>query len=219
MVSLVDELVLLAYDDATGRSRVGHLEFGLAGAVLLELVLAGRVDLADGRVHVADPAPVGQPVLDGALARLAADKPRKPKGAVERLAKGLKRTVLADLTGRGLLKERRDKALGLFPFSRHLPGDPGAETDARFRLASAVDLRRASDARTAALGSLVYALNMERAVFPDRKKSEVRKVLKGFGDGSWAGDATREAVQAAQAAVMAAVTAATAASVAASSGG
>ncbi|SDD55520.1 GOLPH3/VPS74 family protein [Glycomyces harbinensis] len=218
MVTLVDELVLLAYDDRTGRSRAGYLEFGMAGAVVLELALAERVEVADGRVRVSDRAPVGERVLDEALAALAADKPRKPKSTVERLAKGLKRRVLADMTARGLLREEREKALGLFPYSRHLPRDRGSEAAVRLRLNSAVDLRRAGDVRTAALASLVYALNMERVVFPERKKSETRKALKAISEGSWASEATVAAVKAAQAAVMAAVTAATAASAATYSG-
>jgi hypothetical protein len=218
MVTLVDEIVLLAYDDTTGRSRAGYLEFGMSGAIVLELVLAERVGLAEGRVHVTDRTPVGDPLLDESLAALAADKPRKPKATVERLAKGLKKRVLADLTARGVLREEREKVLGLFPYRRHLPRDASAEADARRRLKSAVDLGRAGDARTAALASLVFALNMERVVFPDRKKSETRKALKAISQGSWASEAAAAAVQAAQAAIMAAVTAATAASVASSSG-
>jgi hypothetical protein len=218
MVTLVDEIVLLAYDDTTGRNRAGYLEYGMAGAVVLELALAERVDLEEGKVHVADPSPVGDPLLDESLAALAADKPRKPKAVVERLSKGLKGRVLEDLTARGLLREERDKILGIFPFRRHLPHDAGVEADARRRLKSAVDLGRAGDARTAGLASLVFALNLERVVLPDRKKSEVRKALKAISEGSWASEATQAAVQAAQAAVMAAVTAATAASAASSSG-
>jgi len=218
MVTLVDEIVLLAYDGATGRNRVGNLEFGIAGAVILELSLAERIDLADGRVRVTDPNPVGEALIDAALAGLAADKPRKPKATVERLAKGIKGRALDDLAARGLLRLRREKALGIFPYRRYLPGASSAGSDARFRLASAVDLKRAGDARTAALASLVYALNMERIVLPDRKKSEVRKALKAISEGSWASEATRAAVQAAQAAVMAAITAATAASAATYSG-
>jgi hypothetical protein len=218
MESLVDDIMLLAYDDTTGRSRVGHLEFAIAGAALLELVLAERVDLVEGKIQVNDRTPIGQAVPDAALAALAADKRRKPKSAVQRLAKGAKRRALDDLAARGLMRVEQDRVLGLFPFRRHRPVAPGLKTDARFRLASAVDLGRAADARTAGLGALVYALNMERIVFPDRKKSQVRPVLKAISEGSWASEATRAAIQAAQAAVIAAISAATAAG-AASSGG
>ncbi|WP_343444225.1 GOLPH3/VPS74 family protein [Micromonospora schwarzwaldensis] len=87
---LTDELVLLAYDDA-GANRLGrpHLDYGLAGAVLLELALAGRVEVADKRLVVTDPSPTGVPLLDEALATVGDGRPRKPKDWIGKLAKGL----------------------------------------------------------------------------------------------------------------------------------
>ncbi|MFG3338169.1 GPP34 family phosphoprotein [Glycomyces sp. NPDC048151] len=218
MTSLVEELLLLAYDDATGRDRSGgFLEIGLGGAVVLELTMAGRLDVVDKRVKVVDGAPLGDPLLDDRLAAIGADKPRAPRAVVERTAKKLKPLVLDRLVGDGVLRHERDKALGLFPFNRYLPNDPAAEAEARARLAAAVDAGRAEDARTAALAALAYAMRLEKTVFPDRKPGPTRKALKAIAEGSWAGDATRQAVEAAQAAVMAAVTAATAAAAAGSS--
>jgi hypothetical protein len=218
MTTLVEELLLLAYDDATGRDRSGgFLEIGLGGAVVLELTIAGRIELDDKKVRVLPGEPLGDPLLDGRLAAIAADKPRAPKAVVNRTAKKLKPVVLDGLVRDGLLRHERDKALGVFPLNRYLPGDPAAEADAKARLGAAVDAGRAEDARTAALATLVYAMKLERAVFPDRKTGPTRKALKTIADGSWVGDATRQAVEAVQAAVMAAVIAATASAAASSS--
>lgn len=206
MTTLVEELLLLAYDDATGRDRSGgYLGLGLSGAIVLELTLAGRLDVVDKKVEVLDASPVGEALLDERLAAIAADKPRVPKSVVERTAKGLKPIVLESLVKDGVLRHERDKALGIFPLHRYLPNDPAAEADARARLAAAVDAGRAEDPRTAALASLVYALRLERTAFPDRKAGPTRKALKVIAEGSWASDATRKAVDAAQAAVMTAV--------------
>jgi hypothetical protein len=218
MTTLVEELLLLAYDDTTGRDRSGgYLELGLGGAVVLELTIAGRIELADKKVRVLPGEPLGDPLLDGRLAAIAADKPRAPKAVVNRTAKKLKPVVLDGLVRDGLLRHERDKALGVFPLNRYLPGDPAAEADAKARLGAAVDAGRAEDARTAALATLVYAMKLERAVFPDRKTGPTRKALKTIAEGSWVGDATRQAVEAVQAAVMAAVIAATASAAASSS--
>lgn len=220
MTTLVEELLLLAYDDATGRDRSGgYLEIGLGGAIVLELTIAGRLDVVDKRVQVLPGDPLGDLLLDDRLAAIAADKPRAPKAVVERTAKKLKPIVLDGLVKDGVLRHERDKALGIFPFSRYLPNDPAAEADARARVRTAVDAGRADDARTAALASLVYAMKLERVVFPDRKVGPTRKALKAIAEGSWAGDATRKAIEAAQAAVMAAVTAATAVSASGSGSG
>jgi hypothetical protein len=216
MTSLVEELLLLAYDDDTGRDRSGgFLELGLGGAIVLELTMAGCLDVADKKVRVLDPAPLGDALLDGRLAAIAADKPRSPKAVVERASKGLKRTVLETMVANGVLRHERDTALGIFPYHRYLPSNPAAEADARARLVAAVDAGEAADARTAALAALVYAMKLERVAFPDRKARPTRKALKAIAEGSWAGEATRKAVDAAQAAVMSAVMAATAAATAA----
>ncbi|GAB3994765.1 hypothetical protein GCM10029992_10190 [Glycomyces albus] len=138
---------------------------------------------------------------------------------VQRTAKGRLKLVRDALVERGVLRHRRDKALGLFPYSRYLPGLPTVEADARSRLRTAVDAGRAFDARTAALASLVYAMHMEKLAVPDRRPRDVRKALKVIAQGSWAGEAARKAVEETQAAVMAAVVAATAASAAASASG
>ena len=58
-VALAEELLLLAYDDETGKAtdaRIG-LDLGMAAAVLVELALAGRIAYADGNLAVIDPAP------------------------------------------------------------------------------------------------------------------------------------------------------------------
>ncbi|WP_035697509.1 GOLPH3/VPS74 family protein, partial [Glycomyces tenuis] len=200
MVSLVDELLLLSYDDTSGRNQASYLELGFGGAIMLELTMAERIDVVDGRVRVVDAAPTGDALLDAVLRRIGEDKPRKPQAVVQRAGKGLTQIVLDDLVARGVLRFKRDKILGVFPFHRYLPDDPAAEAEARARLRTAVDAGRALDARTAALASLVYALKMEGIVFPERNRRETRKALKAISEGSWAGDATRKAVEAAQAA-------------------
>ncbi|MCH7229275.1 GPP34 family phosphoprotein [Glycomyces sp. L485] len=218
MVSLVDELVLLAYDDVSGRNRAHHLELGLGGAVVLELTMAERIDVVNKKIQVVDATPVGDRLLDEVLRRVADDRPRKPAAVVQRAGKGMTQPVLDDLVSRGVLQFKRDKLLGVFPFHRYLPDDPAVEADARARLVAAVDAEAASDARTAALASLVYALKMHAIVFPARSHREVRKSLKAIADGSWAGDATRKAVEATQSAVMAAVMVAAASAGSAQSG-
>src|SRR5262245_20221046 len=64
--SLSDEYWMLAHHDYDGKTLVDTevLETGLAGAVLAELLLAGRLDILDKRVVVRDPRATGTPLLD-----------------------------------------------------------------------------------------------------------------------------------------------------------
>ncbi|GAA1661698.1 hypothetical protein GCM10009830_03580 [Glycomyces endophyticus] len=194
MPGLPAALALLAHDPATGRDRSGgYLDLGLSGAVLFELALAGRIDLDAKKVRVLDPAPTGDPLLDARLAALAADRPRAPHAAVDRGAKGLTRTVRDLLVETGDLRRERGRALGIFPVDRYLPRR-GAADDARTRLASAYRTGRSHDERTDALLTLVAAVRLEKAVFPDRDARPDRKRLKALAEAHWVGAAVRKAI-------------------------
>jgi hypothetical protein len=218
MVILAEELLLLAYNDDTGRNEAQYLDMGLAGALLLDLVLARRIDLSGKHVEVTNPAPVGHPLLDETLDRINGDHARKPKNWVEKLRHHLARRVLDSLVSQNVLQHDADKVLGFIPFNRYRPVNPSVEADIRARLEHTVARGAAPDDRTAALASMVYALKLEKLAFPHRKKSEVRALLKEITEGTWAADATRKAIQAAQAAINAAITASIASSAAASGG-
>ncbi|MFG3688846.1 GPP34 family phosphoprotein [Micromonospora sp. NPDC047740] len=219
-LTLADELVLLAYDDA-GTNRLGrpHLDYGLAGAVLLELTLAGRVEVVEGRLAVVDPTPVGHPVLDEALARVGAEgKRRRPKDWVGRLARQLSDRVLAGLVEAGVLRRESDRVLGLFPRTRYpspTGGEPVPETQARRRMHAAVVADGPVDARTAALIALSRSVGLDRKLFPDLPKDRVKARLAEITAGDWASAATRKAIEETQAAVLTAITAAVIATTAA----
>lgn len=208
-MTLADELVLLAYDDE-GSAKLGQpsLGYGLAGALLVELALAGRVDVVDKKVTVLDPTPVGVPVVDEALARIAADKPRKAKAWVDKLSKGLTEKVLDGLVAAGVLRREEGRVLWVFPRTRYpSPGsvEPAAETDARRRLVEAVRGDGPVEPRTAALCTLVKAVQYDRKVFADLPRDRVKARLKEISEGDWVAEAVRKAVEEVQAAVVAAV--------------
>jgi hypothetical protein len=81
---IAEEILLLLVDDRTGRFLVDStkLDNVLAGAVLVELATIERVGFAPaggrvkrGRMVVLDPTPPGDPMLDRALATIAAGRP------------------------------------------------------------------------------------------------------------------------------------------------
>lgn len=218
-VSLAEELLLLAYNDETGRATTGstELDCGLAGAVLLELALAGRIDIVDGRVSVVDATATGDPVTDGVLERLArAGKARKAEWWVGKLRSKTRPGVLARLTERGILRQERHKIMGLFPVRRYPSVDPAVESAVRARLDLAVMKGVEPDVRTAALASLLHACGLARRTFPELNRRQLKARMKEIDEGQWAGAAVRKAIQSIHAAVAAG--AAVAASTAATSG-
>lgn len=208
-VTLAAELALLSYDDA-GTNRLGtpKLDYGLAGAVLLELALAGRVEVIDGKVVVVDPGPVGSPLLDDLLGRIARDdKRRKPKDWITRLTKGLRERVLDDLVDAGVLRRDADRVLAIFPRTRYpstTGAQPAVETVARQRLIAAISTDGPVEPRTAALVGLVQAVGLHQQLFRDLPRDQVKRRLKEISEGNWASAAVRRAIEELQVALMAA---------------
>ncbi|MGS2614060.1 GOLPH3/VPS74 family protein [Micromonospora sp. LZ34] len=218
-LTLAHELALLAYDDK-GNLQLNRpaLDHGLAGALLLELALAGRVDVVDDRLVVVDPTPLGQRQLDDALTRIGTDeKRRRPKDWVARLARDLPEQVLDGLVTAGVLRRESDRVLWVFPRTRYPSqsgAEPAAETRARQRMTAALATDGPVEPRTAALIGLARAVRLDRHLFRELPKERVTHRLAEIAAGDWASAATRRAIQETEAAVLLVVTsAATAATV------
>ena len=165
-VAVAEELLLLAYDDESGKATMPRisLDLGMAAAVLVELALAGRIAYVDGNLAVTDPTPVGEPILDGVLGRMAADTPHSPSSWVQRLRHGLRDRILGDLVDRGVVRDVEETELGFIVVHRYPTTDPSVEQDSRRRLAEALAGEQLPDERTAALATLVAVLRMEPAL-------------------------------------------------------
>ncbi|TBL31996.1 GPP34 family phosphoprotein [Verrucosispora sp. SN26_14.1] len=164
-VPLAEELLLLAYDDETGKATMPRisLDLGMAAAVLIELALAGRIAYAEGALTVVDATPTGEPITDDVLSRIAADTPHSPSSWVQRLRHGLRDKVLGDLCAHGVVRDVDETEMGFIHVHRYPVLDPSVEAETRQRLAAALT-GEAPDERTAALATLVAVLRMESAL-------------------------------------------------------
>jgi hypothetical protein len=165
-IPLAEELLLLAYDDQTGKatgSRIG-LDLGMAAAVLVDLALAGRVAYVDGYLKVIDETPIGEPIADAVLAKAAADEPHTPAQWVQRLRHRLRTRVLEDLISRGVIHDVDETQMGVIHVHRYPTTDHAYETEIRKRLAAALTSEDLCDERTAALATLLSACRMEPAL-------------------------------------------------------
>lgn len=208
---IAEDLLLLATDDATGKITVSstNLDPALAGAVLMELVMLGRVNLdGEGRkakVVVVDAAPSGDPVLDGGLQSLIDKGPVKPSQAISVLGKGLRDRLNGTLADRGILRRESGKILGLFPTTRWPAQDQRREASIRDAVAALLLKGLEPDGRAAAIISVLTAADMLKTVV-DKSDLKIAKARgKEIGDGIWATDSVRKVIQEAQAAITTAV--------------
>ena len=162
-VPLAEELLLLAYDDETGKASVSQigLDLGMAAAVLIDLALAGRIAM-DGNLIIARSAtPVGEPIADAVLAKVAQDSPHTAASWVQRLRHRLRDRVLEDLCARGVMVDVDETALEYIHLHRYPTVDTSIEQDVRTRLAAALSGATPPDERTAALATILAAVRME----------------------------------------------------------
>jgi hypothetical protein len=166
-ISLAEELLLLAYDDQSGKatgSRIG-LDLGMAAAVLVDLALKGRVAYVDGFLKVIDEKPTGDPIADAVLERAAADEPHTPAQWLQRLRHRLRTRVLEDLIARGVVRDVDETQMEFIHVHRYPTTDPAFEAEIRRRLAEAlVGSDGLCDERTAALATLLVSCRMEPAL-------------------------------------------------------
>jgi golgi phosphoprotein 3 len=170
-LTLPEEIVLLTLDDATGRplGRQGLASgLALAGALMMELALAGRIDTDRDRLEVHSLAPLQDPVLDRALEQLSTVQ--DSRGALMLLAREeapLRAAVLAGLEARGLLRRVEGRVLLVFPERRWLkPEDRAEPREVRARLLRAVESDDIPDPREALLLGLARATALLPLLLP-----------------------------------------------------
>ena len=186
-IALAEELLLLAYDDETGKatgSRIG-LDLAMSAAVMIDLALAGRIAYVDGFLKVIDPTPIGDPIANAVLAKAAADDPHTPAQWLQRLRHGLRARVLGDLVERGVVRDVDETQMGVIHVHRYPTTDPAVEAEIRKRLADALITEEMPDERTAALATLLTATRMEPALrLPPSEAAEAHRRLEQIANGA-----------------------------------
>jgi hypothetical protein len=214
--TLADELLLLALDDAKGAVHSAAslaLDYGLAGAILMELAFNGRLTIEGKHIVVADPTPLGHPILDDALRAIAqSSRRRSAQDWVMRLPKavgGLRQRLLDDLVTRGVLARRADRILGIFPVTRYPEQQGEVEDDIRARLDQVLLEGGAADERTLLLIRLINSCSLVSVLYERPQRKAVKARIKQLTTEDVYGKAVDQAIAAVQTVVASATAAAT----------
>ncbi|MBO0847625.1 MAG: GPP34 family phosphoprotein [Nocardioides sp.] len=206
---IAEDLLLLLVDDATGRFLVDSTKVDnvLAGAVLVELATTERLGFPPegsgvkrGRLVVVDPTPPGDPLLDRALATVAASRPAQPEQLIATLRKRLRATLLERLSAAGALRRSTRKVIGILPCTTWPAADSSHKRELRADLQAVLVTGATPDSRTAALVSLLAAVNAAHKVVDGDKKLVLARA-KDIAAGDWAGDAVNKAIDAVNAGI------------------
>src|SRR5258705_1468167 len=164
--SLRDEVFLLAHDD-NGRMIVSEpvVGAGLAGATLIDLLLRGRVAVANGRLDVIDSALTGDDEADATLAAIAANTaPTGPRAWVSWISHGAYGRVAESLEAAGVVRRSPILRFGLLPTARCLPVKPEGLVRVRARVRYALHSPELPELAPGALCGLCRGLRIESSL-------------------------------------------------------
>jgi golgi phosphoprotein 3 len=145
MLTMLEEVVLLAVDEKTGGLRSTR-EFGtayaLVGAVFFDLALARKIDTDTEAIHIVDTTPTGNATLDRVLARMAARVgPQTVRDWIEEIflrRDDLEGEALASLIAQGILRHQKSKMLWIIDVERFPMVDNKPHRHVTLRLAQAI---------------------------------------------------------------------------------
>jgi golgi phosphoprotein 3 len=188
-LTLADEIVVLMLDDDKGAIRpacAGGANIAVAGGILMELALLGRIDTDLTSLFIVDPKAVGDELLDDALQKIAAE-PEKQSSAwwIERLglhSGDLSKRVLERLVHAGILHAEDRQFLWVFS-RRAYPQNTGREElEAKARLVSVIFDDAVPDPRDTLLLGLADSTGVLNAMLsPDdmrKASSRIANVVK-----------------------------------------
>lgn len=217
---LYEEIMLLALRDETGDTVAGFVEHAVAGAVLAELLLTGRISVDETRKELVDlvsTTPLGDPIIDECLERVAVAKRRASlKTWLSRLAgtKKLKERVVRQLCDRGILRADEDRVLWLFTRKVYSEINPVPEKEIVERMRTAIFTDDDQlEPRTTVLVSLASGANLLGETFGRKEVRNRQQRIEQIVNGEMTGKVTKEIIAASQAAAAAGAVAATAAMV------
>jgi hypothetical protein len=190
MLSMLEEVVLLAVDERTGGLRSTR-EFGtayaLVGAVFFDLALARKIDTDTEVIHIIDRTPAGNPTLDRVLAQMTGRPDLKTvRDWVEELflrRDDLEGEALNSLIASGILRHEKSKLLWIIDVERFPLVNNEPHQFVRTRLAKAILSDSIPETRDIMLVSVAEACGLLGYILSDaelKARKERIRVLTNF---------------------------------------
>ena len=212
-LNLAEELLLLALNDEKGTvlmSASTALPYGLAGALLVELVEASLARIEGKELVAAPRGSARDDLLDEILETIRSSKRTRSLdhwvAKIGRSGGKIREKLLGRLVDKRILRPEEHRLLWVFPTKRYPQIDPRPEYGIRERVRSGIRGTASPDARTAALISLVHASDLTGEIFDKGERREARRRAKEITKSQPVGSAVAHAVEAIKAAVIIAAT-------------
>jgi Golgi phosphoprotein 3 len=188
MLSMLEEVVLLAVDERTGNLRSTR-EFGtayaLVGALFFDLALARKIDTDTETIQIIDSEPIGHPILDRMFTQMKGRQDLETvRDWIEELFLqrfDLEGEALRMLIDRGILRHEKSKLLWIIDVERFPLVDNRPQQHVKLRLAEAILTDRIPDTRDIMLVSIAEPCGLLGYVLSDaqleNRKGRIRMLL------------------------------------------
>ena len=188
MLSMLEEVVLLAVDERTGNLRSTR-EFGtayaLVGALFFDLALARKIDTDTESIQIIDSEPMGHPILDRVLRQMKGRQDLETvRDWIEELFLqrfDLEGEALGMLIDRGILRHEKSKLLWIIDVERFPLVDNKPQQHVKLRLAEAILTDTIPDTRDIMLVSIAEPCGLLGYVLSEteleNRKARVRMLL------------------------------------------
>lgn len=212
-MSTAADLLLVATDPQTGAPRLGRMKTDavLGGAMLTDLVAAERLRLQgegrQARVVVADPAPVDEPAIETAFARLRGTRPLSAQGAVNRLGRGAQTSLYAQLAEEDIVRRHEETVLRVVRRPRYHILQTARHNALTSGIRAALMHNIEPDEQIRPLIGLLWAGDLTSLIVERPERKQAARRAKEIAEDEWTNDSVRKAVLASRAAVVATVVA------------
>ena len=168
-LTLPEELVLFALDDESGKlvealGGPASLNLAIAGAMLMELELRGRVDSDSNRLFAVNESPTGVALLDEVLGLIVSEpKQLSSEAWLNRLASNgdaMRAQLISSLVARGILREERKRLLWVLTIRAYPPVSGREEQEVRARILELLEGDDIPEAHDALLVGLLHATGL-----------------------------------------------------------
>ena len=182
MLTFTEEILLLLLDDKDGSFvpiAKANLGCAIAGAVLMDLAFANRIDTDPESLIVTDRTPTGDPILDPTLTKIAAQgEPSDTRTWIRLLsvedAPAIREQALQSLVARGIVVQREARVMWAFRARRYPTIDGNVEQEVKLRIGDVLLSDDIPHPRDVALIGLVDACDILRDIFADRDMEQCR---------------------------------------------
>ena len=217
--STAEKFLIIAHRPEKGGFLTSQtfIQYGIAGAILLDLTLAERISIVDKKLFLKPGKALSSPMLNNVSTIISqSSNPRKVSYWVGKLATRYDRykwQILEGLEGKRILRIERRKFLGLIPYRQSVFTETYTRASLVRQLKNEILSGRGGDGELHVLAGMVKACSMERVLSTDRDElKRLRQQLKVMVSESPVSDVVAQTIRQVQAAIIVSVTAAAVAS-------